>query len=289
MSEGTPTSLRIRGNGLDHHALEWRPQGTPSGTVVLVHGFMDAGATWDGVAPHLAREGRRVVALDMRGFGAGARAPSGSYYHFVDYVFDLADVVDELSPGVPVALVGHSMGGTITTLFAGTFPERVSRLVSMEGLGPPDHPFEIAPVRMRAWIDGVRRERVDSERSLARDEALARLAKNHPNVPKEVLASRLPHLTRARSDGRLTWRHDPLHRTTAPVPFFAQAFLAFVRRITCPVLFVSGGPTGWHVPDEEERLSAFANLTRVNIDGGGHMMHWTKPAEVVEVLSAFLS
>src|SRR4051794_668300 len=107
----TPTSLRVHANELDHHVLEWEASGSRRSTVrtvVLVHGYMDAGGTWDLVAPALAAKGFRVLAPDMRGFGDGARAPKGSYYPFVDYVFDLADLVDPLSPGEPIALVGHS-------------------------------------------------------------------------------------------------------------------------------------------------------------------------------------
>lgn len=279
----------IHANGLDHHALVWPADGRARGTAVLLHGYMDAAGTWDRVAPALAASGLRVVAPDVRGFGDGARAPLGSYYHFADYVFDLADLVIAIEPEDPVMIFGHSMGGTIATLFSGAFPERVSRLALLEGLGPPDSAFDDGPVRMRAWIDQVRRVRSQEGRTstLDRADARRRLGANHPNVPDDVLDSRLPHLVRDVGDDRVVWRFDPLHRTTSPVPFFARLFVAFARKVTCPVLFVSGGPTGFHPPDEDERLAAFARLDRAEIAGAGHMMHWTSPDEVARALVTF--
>ena len=290
-----PTSrLVVHANGLDHNVLEWLPaaarpeKSAVLSTVVLVHGFMDAGGTWDLVAPALAAAGLRVLAPDMRGFGEGARAPAGSYYHFVDYVFDLADIVETLSSGEPVGLVGHSMGGTIATLLAGTFPERLARLAIIEGIGPPDHPWEMGPLRMRGWIEQVRtaRARRGPKPTLSRDEALRRLSGNHPNVPREILEHRLPHLATDLGDGRLAWQFDPLHRTTAPMPFFAKLFVEFARRVTCPVLFVSGGPRGYHPPDEDERLAAFAQCERVELGDAGHMVHWTQPEALSKLLLA---
>lgn len=283
-------AIKILANGLEHRALVW-PGGSP--TVVLVHGYMDAAGTWDRVAPTLAATGRRVVALDMRGFGNGARAPRGSYYHFADYVFDLADAIDVLSPDAPVELVGHSMGGTVVTLYGGTFPERVSRLVNLEGLGPPDTPPEIGADRMRHWIDQVRRVRTKEREgrtapTFTREEALRRLSGNHPYVPQDVIADRLQYLIEEDADGRCTWLVDPLHRTTSPVPFKAKLWMAFAKKITCPVLFVHGGPNGFHPPDEEERLASFTNLTRAEIPDAGHMMHWTRPDEVAKLLVQFL-
>lgn len=287
-------SIRVRANDLEHHVLEWPSRSgerdkPTRGTVLLVHGYMDAAATWDLVAPALAAEGHRVLAPDMRGFGEGARVPRGAYYHFTDYVFDLADIVEAASPGEPVALVGHSMGGNVTTLFAGAFPERVRRVACLEGLGPPDHPFEVGPVRVRSWIEQVRASRSRSSvPTFTPDEALGRLANNHPNVPRDVLAHRLPHLVEDAGDGRVRWRFDPLHRTTSPVPFFARLFVEFAKKITCPVLYVSGGPAGFHPPDEDERLAAYAHLTRAEIGGAGHMLHWTRPEELVSLLVPFL-
>lgn len=256
---------------------------------------MDAGGTWDLVAPALAARGMRVLAPDMRGFGEGARVPAGAYYHFVDYVFDLADIVDRLSPGEPLAVVGHSMGGTISTLFAGTFPERVARLALIEGVGPPDNPFEMGPIRMRGWIEQVRALRSKATKgsgagpTLSRDAALQRLAANHARVPAEVIAHRLPHLTSKVSGNEVAWSYDPLHRTIAPMPFFAKLFVEFAKKVTSPVLFVSGGPHGYHPPDEDDRLAAFANLTRAELPEAGHMVHWTEPDALAKLLIDHLS
>src|SRR5262249_9987699 len=156
------------------------------------HGVMDAAASWDLVAPELAHAGWRVLAPDLRGFGQGPRVPAGAYYHFPDYVFDVADTIDALVPhGSPLFLVGHSMGGTIATLVAGAFPERVGALALLEGLGPPDQSPEDAPARMRTWIEGVRAARARDERAMpSREDALRRLAINHARVPSDVLATR---------------------------------------------------------------------------------------------------
>lgn len=287
-------AIKIPANGLEHRALVWSPADSGgTRTVVLVHGYMDAAGTWDRVAPTLAESGHRVVAVDMRGFGEGARAPRGSYYHFADYVFDVADVIEALSPDEPVDLVGHSMGGTVATLFTGSFPDRVRRLANLEGLGPPNTPPEIGADRMRHWIDQVRRVRAKEgegrKPTFTREEALRRLAGNHPSVAADVLAHRLSHLVKEEGDGRVSWLVDPLHRTTSPGPFFADLWMAFAKKITCPVLFVSGGPNGFHPPDEEERLASFAKLERAEIADAGHMMHWTRPDDVARLLAKFLA
>ena len=143
-----PQILRPRANGLEHRVLEWT-DGTSDDprsarrhtTVLLLHGYMDAAGTWDLVAPTLARAGFRVLAPDMRGFGDGARAPRGSYYHFPDYVADVAALVAALAADAPLALVGPSMGGVVATLFAGAFPEKVAAVANLEGLGPPARPL----------------------------------------------------------------------------------------------------------------------------------------------------
>jgi pimeloyl-ACP methyl ester carboxylesterase len=288
----SPSGVRshsVEANGLLHHVLEW-PAEAPVGTALLVHGYMDAAATWDLVAPTLASQGLRVLAPDLRGFGDGPRVGPGGYYHFPDYVLDVSDLVDAFVPeGAPLLVVGHSMGGTIATMYTGTFPERVARLAILEGAGPPSAAPSVAPDRNRRWIEDVRVARARGARRMpSREDARRRLFLNHPTVPHDVLRRRLDDLARPLPDGGMVWKSDPLHGTRSPQPFIAEAWMAFASRATCPVLFVSGGPQGWHPPDEEARLGAFQALERAEIPDAGHMMHWTKPAELTSILAEFL-
>jgi pimeloyl-ACP methyl ester carboxylesterase len=274
--------FRARGNGLGLSVVEW-PAPNPRATCLLLHGFMDAAATFDLVAPAMS-SGVRVVAPDLRGFGESDRVSGGGYYHFPDYVADVDALVREHVSG-ELFVVGHSMGGTVATLFTGARPERVAKLALLEGLGPPDNEHDMAPLRMRKWLEELSAPPTAS--AMTEEDALRRLAASHPRVPREVLASRLPLLASRGADGTYTWRFDPLHRTTSPMPFFAKVYAAYAARVSCPVLYVSGGALGWRVPDEDARLAGFARAKHVDIDDAGHMMHWTKPDALSRALLDF--
>ena len=140
-----PRPLFVEANRLRHHLVDWSLPGAAGAPLLLLHGLQEHARAWDFVAPRLAESGRRVLALDWRGHGESERIGRGGYYHFADYVADLAFLVRAL--GGRVALVGHSMGGSVALLFAGTEPERVSVLACVEGLGPPDSPPSVAAGR----------------------------------------------------------------------------------------------------------------------------------------------
>src|SRR5262249_1417104 len=91
--------------GLRYHLLEWGAEHAASAhTVLLVHGFLDFAWGWNDVATRLAAAGLHVVAPDMRGHGDSERVGAGGYYHFMDYVADLAEVV-RLSARTTLSLV----------------------------------------------------------------------------------------------------------------------------------------------------------------------------------------
>ncbi len=96
-----------------------------------------------------------IVAPDCRGHGDSGWVGAGGYYHFPDYVLDLDSVIQAL--GVQsIKLIGHSMGGTISLLYTGAFPERVIKLALIEGVGPVGMNFADAPLRMAQWIGEIR-------------------------------------------------------------------------------------------------------------------------------------
>ena len=100
--------------------------------LVLVHGGRDQKRSWDRVAARLASK-YRVFAHDLRGHGQSAWVTDGDY-GVMDHVFDLASLVEHLGLKT-FTLIGHSLGGNITLRYAGLYPEKIEKLVSIEGLG----------------------------------------------------------------------------------------------------------------------------------------------------------
>src|SRR5262245_37916897 len=97
-------------NGLKLFVHRFRDESAPpSGlTVLLLHGFLDAGSTWDLTAPLLAKAGHEVLAPDLRGFGKSDWIGAGGYYYFPDYVADVVALIDQINPE-RLGVVGHSM------------------------------------------------------------------------------------------------------------------------------------------------------------------------------------
>jgi pimeloyl-ACP methyl ester carboxylesterase len=284
-----PTSNHLTLRQILIHYLDW-PETVSSALVpaIFLHGFADTARSWEQVVRPLTQAGRRVIAPDLRGFGRSGWVGAGGYYHFPDYVADVDALVRALGLERYV-LVGHSMGGAVATLLAGSRPECVAGLALLEGLGPPDHGVDHAPERFRQWLEDLREDGRSRQRTLTRAEALQRLERQHAGVPRETLERQLDHLLIEESPGQFRWHLDPLHRTTSPTPFLAASYRVFAARVRCPVLLLDGGEGGFHPPDEAERVTAFPRPVVRSVPDAGHMMHWTRPDSVADELLRFLS
>jgi pimeloyl-ACP methyl ester carboxylesterase len=280
-----PTSRSVLANGLTHHVLEW--DGGGRGTVLCLHGFLDLSWAFHQVAPALARAGHHVVAPDLRGHGQTERVGRGGYYHFMDYVLDVADLADALARD-SLALVGHSMGGSIAAYFAGAFPERVWRVVVLEGLGLGDTPPHTLPGRVAEWVRGVRRVRARGGRVHASAEAAARRIRQHDPLCPEAEARFLAERGTAPVPGGVAFTHDPLHLTRGPYPFRLEHARAFWGAVRCPVLLVEGSESEPAPADAPSLVSAFRDARRIVIPGAGHMMMRHKPQEVASAVVGFL-
>jgi pimeloyl-ACP methyl ester carboxylesterase len=202
-SEVNLAESRVVANGLEHHVLTWTPRDAPARdeTVVLCHGFLDLAWSWAPVARRLVRARYRVVAFDWRGHGESDWIGPGGYYHFPDYVLDLAELLPKLSREPP-HLVGHSMGGTACATFAGTKPDAVRTLALLEGIGPDTHDPAITPDRFGAWLRTVERVRARAPRVMAsKDEALARMRVQNPELGGELGALLVDKGTKPSEDG----------------------------------------------------------------------------------------
>jgi len=280
-----PTSRIVLANGLRHHVLEWDGGGRT--TVLCLHGFLDLAWAFHEVAPALAREGHHVIAPDLRGHGETERVGPGGYYHFMDYVLDVADLVDALARD-RLALVGHSMGGSIAAYFAGAFPDRVWRLVILEALRLGDTPPRALPGRVAEWVVAVRRARSRGARVYETVDAAARRIRHHdPRCPEDEARFLAERSTRP-VPGGFAFAHDPLHLTRGPYPFRLDQAQAFWAAVRCPVFLVEGSESKPASEDMPSRIASFRDARRIAIGGAGHMMMRHKPLEVASVVAGFL-
>jgi pimeloyl-ACP methyl ester carboxylesterase len=276
--------------GLSIHFLEWGERaGEP---IVLVHGFLDHAHSWGPFVASLQANRKHplwIVAPDCRGHGDSGWAGAGGYYHFPDYIFDLHCLIQSLGAS-RFKLIGHSMGGSISFLYTGTFPDRVANLVLIEGVGPPGLNFSDAPPRMEKWIGEVRERGRNHFRQYTSVEAGARqLQQTNPRLHSEFALHLARTGMRQNEAGKWIWKFDPLHRTTAPQPFYSDQAIEFLRRIKCPVLTIEGKESHQSKrTDKQKRFKAISNHSHVIIENAGHMVHQDNPEALAFIVGVFL-
>src|SRR5690606_10184339 len=146
--------------------------------------------------------------------------------HFMDYLADLASLVDQVGRA-QVSLVGHSMGGSVASYFAGAYPERIRKLALLEGLGPPEDD-RLVGERIASWVSGWQRQSAAAPKRYA-DHAVAaaRLMRLDPLLSEELALWLVQHSTEQAEDGSVGFLHDPLHLTTGPYPFRLEVAHSF--------------------------------------------------------------
>jgi pimeloyl-ACP methyl ester carboxylesterase len=251
---------------------------------VLLHGFLDLGYGWHEVADRLAQHAQ-VIAPDLRGHGDSDWIGGGGYYHFFDYIADVDELIARTARK-RLVVVGHSMGGSVASYWAGTRPQRLHALALLEGLGPPDQGEVELSGRTAMWIDAWKKARGKPQKAMASiDEAAARLRKHDPLLGEELARRLATAGTRGVDDGFM-WKHDPLHMTMGPYPFRRDNAAQYWKRITCPVLVIDGGATMLNLAEAERatRRAYFANHRHVVVPGVGHMMQRHDPDAIAKLL-----
>lgn len=291
-------SLRLALRGVDYHVTAWGEPQPGTAPLVLLHGWMDVGASFQFVVDALAEVERRerwVIAPDWRGYG-GSTAPPVDTYWFPDYLGDLDALLDALAPGREVDLVGHSMGGNVVMLYAGVRPQRIRRLVNLEGFGMPATRASQAPARYAQWLDALKAPAgLQSYADLGA--VAARLLRNNPRLAPDKAAWLAPHWAEQRDDGRWHLRADPAHKHVNPVLYRVDEVLEVWRRIAAPLLWVDGDLTdttqwwGHRYPRDEfdARLAAVPNVQRHRLSPCGHMLHHDQPLALARRLAEFLA
>jgi pimeloyl-ACP methyl ester carboxylesterase len=259
----------------------------------MLHGWGDVSASWQFVVDAL-RHDWQVIAPDWRGFGLSQS--NNDIYWFPEYLADLDGLLEHYSPGQPVNLVGHSMGGNIGGLYAGIRPERVAHFVNIEGTGLPRHAPEEAPERYSQWLQQLRGEAPSFRNYRDRASFAQRLRNENPRLSEERAAWISDHYVVDDAAGDVHLNFDPYHRVTNPILYRVEEALACWRRVTAEVLFVAGRDSFFfkqfyplESPEFRERVTAYQNLRReVLLDDCGHNIHHDQPEQLAQLIEDFI-
>lgn len=259
--------------------------------LVLVHGGRDHARSWDWTAQALS-ENYHVVAMDHRGHGESDWVSDGNY-SAGDMVYDLAQLIHQLGRG-PVRIVAHSMGGNVALRYAGMFPEMVTKLVAIEGLGPSPEwrdkqrqtPY---PQRQREWIEKKRKAAGRSPRKYESIEAaFARMIEENSYLTEDQARHLTIHGVNRNEDGTYSWKFDP-HLNVWPVEDVADEFMeATWAAISCPTLLLYGSDSWASNPEKDGRIKYFRNAKVIEFEKAGHWLHHDQFDRFIEVVRDFL-
>lgn len=282
MSE--PESRYYYSQRLRLHYAVWGDGGKPP--LVLIHGGRDHCRNWDPVA--LALHDRYTIyAPDLRGHGDSAWA-LGGMYSLPEFVLDTATLVAALGDG-PLTIIGHSLGGAVALQYAGTFPDRVLKVVAIEGLGPPAFEHQPAHVRMRHWIDHMHEmERRHPKRYASVEDATRRMMEANPHLTPEMAHHLTLHGTRRNDDGTLSWKFDNYVRIRSPYEFNLEDAQDIWSRIRAPVLLIKGKESWAPDPEKSGRAAPIPDYRSVVIQDAGHWVHHDQLDPFLEVVGKFL-
>lgn len=281
-------------NGIRLHVRRWGADDAP--VLFMLHGWMDVAASFQFVVDALGGDWQ-VIAPDMRGFGLSdwpVAQHGGNGYWFYDYLADLDALLVHYAPEGEVNLVGHSMGANIACLYAGVRPERVRRVVDLEGFGMPATVPAQAPKRVRDWLDEVRDP--PALRSYASlDAVAARLVKTNPRLAAARARYLAQHWSKPDGEGGYMLLADAAHKMRSPLLYRLDEVMAIWSQVSAKVLHVEAARSetlarlAGAVPIGEfkARFAAFPDWRERVIEDAGHMIHHDQPEEIARLIEAF--
>ena len=253
----------------------WLPAGPPRGVVVIAHGLGEHSGRYAHVADRLTREGYAVYALDHRGHGrsAGHRALID---RMVSAVTDLDTLVlravGDQGAGIPVFLLGHSMGGALSLCYSMRHQDRIDALALSGPLAAIDAASPVVRIAAKVLSAAVPRLPV-----IALDSSLV---------------SRDPAVVQAYKDDPLVHHGKFPARTVAELAAAVESFPEGVKSITVPTLILYGSADGLCPPAGSlmlgERIGA-ADCTVKSYPGLYHeILNEPEQEQVMDDLCAWL-
>ena len=288
MFKYSPTSHIYFSQRLRLHYVAWGDPDAP--VLLLVHGGRDHCRTWDWVANALIDD-YFIIAPDLRGHGDSQWIVGGSYA-IEDFVYDIHQLVRRTQIA-PMRVIGHSLGAIISLLYSGIYPENVSRLIAVEGMGIMLNQWRLPTNRMHElindWVEKMHKlsgRRTRRYKSL--EEAVQRLQTVNPHLSAEHARHLTIHGSIQNEDGSYSWKFDNYFRLLPPITLSYEETEQVYARINCPTLLIHGDESWVLHPSKDGRVASMQDATVQSIANAGHWCHHDQLEEFLRVTRAFL-
>jgi pimeloyl-ACP methyl ester carboxylesterase len=262
-----PVEQRIVLPHLALNAQVWGDDALPP--LLALHGWLDNAGSFALLAPRLAAR-FRVIALDLPGHGCSDHLAPGTSYHYLDYVRVVLAAADALQLD-RYSLLGHSLGAGIAALTAAAMPERIERLLLIEGLGPLGDDGSHTLQRFRDALtprgDNGKRLRV------FRDIAQAVSARSIVSGMPAELARPIVERGLIETEGGWRWRSDPQLTRPSATRLAESQIHALLRGITTPTALLLAQPATSYLPSApmQARADCVADMATSHMAGGHHL------------------
>lgn len=285
-----PTSHSYFSQRLRLHYVDWGNVEAPP--LLLIHGGRDHCRNWDWVAEAL-RDDYHIIAPDLRGHGDSQWMIGGSYA-ISEYVYDIAQLLHQTKL-TPIKIIGHSLGGAITLRYAGLNPDHVTKVVAIEGMGPPpermkDHADLSTQQRLQRWIDQLRDLSGRTPRRYKTlEEAWQRMQEANPHLSPDQARHLTIHGVNQNEDGTYSWKFDNYIRANPPFTMPREAAEELWAAIKCPTLLIHGTDSWAEDPRRDGRADFFSDVRVEEFKDAGHWVHHDQLDGFLDLVKEFLA
>jgi len=270
--------------GKEFFAECWGEEGqTPA---IALHGWLDNCHSFRPLAPQL--ENIQLLALDMAGHGHSEHRSADASYHIWDDVREVLMIANDMGWDQFV-LIGHSRGAIIASLIAAVAPERVTRLILIEGFWPQTMTAQEAPQQLASFVkrffsfDGV-------EKGYKNKEAMMAVRQRGGFALSESAAAQLVERNTEYRDGYFYWRTDMRLTMPSPVMFTIEEAESFISAIRCPTLLLMASQgLGKNRDFLQPKIASNPAINVMILEGQHHMHMEDTTGAVAQALQVFLN
>ena len=250
--------------------------------IVALHGWLDNCASFEFLADYIDHP---IYAIDLPGHGFSSHQANGNWYHLVDYVEKTRETILQL-PDIPKTIMGHSMGAAIGAIYASIFPDEVSKLIMIDGLGPLVNSPEETPGNLRKAL--LERSKVSNKKRkpFKTLEMAAGLRKSVGQLSDKAALALVKQQLSKKDDGYY-WTYDHKLNFTSSLRMTPEQLTAFYQELSCPTLLIKASDGLLLKVVYKQYLESLSNLSEIELDGHHHL-HMDNPQVVAIEINKFL-